>query len=727
MAGKLTDFYDDLIFDKERKDNRLYYAKQGDTDSRGFFVSVHSSGEPLDITSYSMKIKIKKPDGLNVWIDAIRTPGLNKFQIDLTNQALAVPGVARCELELKGLSGQIIKSQDFGLRIDKSNEDGILSENELGDIDRIVDFTKNNLARLELLDIETLENIQQQEDMRLLAETDRSSSEAIRKSEEVTRVANENDRNFGESQRATSETQRISNENDRNYSENIRVIDEGIRKTNETTRQSNESGRVAAETSRANTFANYESRVAGVEAELSAHKLEYVALNAGNRLNSLEEAKVKKYGVRRVLGATTAELERLGDAKGLIALADINLTKHNVVRNDFDSIYPWSNMRKCIIKNDGRVVYQGEAGYSTTVGDYMIEIPSFYLKHTNNGTNLEYWVSEHPLAGYEKIDRFHIARFKTSEVGTVHVSRPKTFPKVSMNRGQFRAKALEKGKGWQLEDLKANYVINVLFKIEFAHLNSQLILGNGVTSVRYTDDDLVQIAEDTTNRVVLLSANANGYNLGEAISIGTTRGNMSGGEYRTITAMNDLLNGTKEIIFDGDPVNVLINYKIYQAGQVSGKTIDLLSNSGSAIGANNRSSISYRGIEDPFGNVWEWIDGALVSDHQGYVCVTPENYGDIVTEHYKPLSYKNSSVDGYAGEMGYDSNYPFAEFTTGITGGSTTKYCDYYYQNVGLCAPIVGGFFNYGVNAGLRHWALNNSPANANISFGARLLRFYRS
>ena len=37
-------------------------------------------------------------------------------------------------------------------------------------------------------------------------------------------------------------------------------------------------------------------------------------------------------------------------------------------------------------------------------------------------------------------------------------------------------------------------------------------------------------------------------------------------------------------------------------------------------------------------------------------------------------------------------------------------------------SPIVGGNFNNGVNAGLRYWNLNNSPANANIYIGARLI-----
>ena len=457
--------------------------------------------------------------------------------------------------------------------------------------------------------------------------------------------------------------------------------------------------------------------------DLNAHKEDYTQLNIGNRLTNLEEVNMKKYGVRRVLGATTPVLERLGDAVGKVANADTDLTKHNVVQNDFDKIYPWSHMRKCIVDSTGRITYEGEAGYSTAIGDWMIEIPEFYWKRTNDGVILEEWVSPYPVGGYIKSEKFYIARFKTSEQDNAHVSKPNSFPKVVLGRAGFRTKAMEKGAGWQLEDLLGNYILNLLYRVEFAHLNSQLILGNGVTSTRYTEDDISQLAETSVNRVVLLNANANNYNIGETISLGTSRGNFAGFQYRVITAINIVDATTKEIVFDGDPINTLTTYKVYQIGQKSGKTLHLLSSSGTAIGANNRSSITYRGIEDIFGNVWEWIDGALINNHRGYVCLDPAKYADTLTANYQPLSYENAKSDSYAGELGFDSNYPFAEFTVDVTGGSTTKYCDYSYLSPGLRAPCVGGTFILGVSAGLRSWYLSDSPGLASVSVGSRLLR----
>jgi hypothetical protein len=147
-----------------------------------------------------------------------------------------------------------------------------------------------------------------------------------------------------------------------------------------------------------------------------------------------------------------------------------------------------------------------------------------------------------------------------------------------------------------------------------------------------------------------------------------------------------------------------------------------LAASGSAIGASSRASVSYRGIEDIFGNVWEWVDGALINDNLGHVCLDPSKYGDAITSDFIPLGYTNHNANGYPGEMGYDEQFPHAQWPINVTGGTTTKYCDYYYQNTGLRAPAVGGLFSYGSIAGLFSWVLSFSPSYADVYFGARLL-----
>ena len=92
----------------------------------------------------------------------------------------------------------------------------------------------------------------------------------------------------------------------------------------------------------------------------------YTKQEVDDKFNELGHT-IKRYGVRRKLGATTAELERIGNAIGLVANADTNLERYNVVINDFDTIYPWSHMKKCIITDTGKVIYvTGTTSFTTT-------------------------------------------------------------------------------------------------------------------------------------------------------------------------------------------------------------------------------------------------------------------------------------------------------------------------------------------------------------------------
>jgi len=187
-----------------------------------------------------------------------------------------------------------------------------------------------------------------------------------------------------------------------------------------------------------------------VNTNLVAHQADIVTDVEGidARVSILETISAKTYGVRRVLDATSSTLQRLGDAVGLVANADNSNVAHNAVVNDFDSIYPWSHMRPCIITDNGKIYYEGEPGYSTAIGDWMIEVPEFHIKHTRDGVNEDIYVSGPQMPGYIKTDKFYVARFKTTELADAsHASRPETFPKVVIGRTDFRTNAQAKGTG----------------------------------------------------------------------------------------------------------------------------------------------------------------------------------------------------------------------------------------------------------------------------------------
>ena len=138
------------------------------------------------------------------------------------------------------------------------------------------------------------------------------------------------------------------------------------------------------------------------------------------------------------------------------------------------------------------------------------------------------------------------------------------------------------------------------------------------------------------------------------------------------------------------------------------------------------NSHAHIGIENPFGSVWQFVDGVNITDNQAWVAKNPSDYAsNVFASPYEKLSYVNLNTNGYGPvSMGYDANLPFAEFATSVTGGSTSKhYCDYYYQASGNRIARFGGYWGYGLDAGLSCWYLDTGSSNTNIYIGGRLVR----
>ena len=121
---------------------------------------------------------------------------------------------------------------------------------------------------------------------------------------------------------------------------------------------------------------------------------------------------------------------------------------------------------------------------------------------------------------------------------------------------------------------------------------------------------------------------------------------------RVITAINALDASNSEIVFDGAAVNIAIGNIIAMVAQKTGQTANLQKPSGKLSGISGRTSFKWRGIEDPFGNLYEWVDGVLISDNKGYICNKPSLFASTLTADYKPLSYINANANGYPFEMG---------------------------------------------------------------------------
>ena len=452
-----------------------------------------------------------------------------------------------------------------------------------------------------------------------------------------------------------------------------------------------------------------------------------------NRIADLESRSIKTYGARRTLNATSPLLERIFDAAGKVANVP---TDDGAAVNDFDNIFPWSHIRECKRDATGRIHYKGDPGYDLLTNvDWLIEIPKFYIRMQRTATTFDRVISEIKRAGFwvpsvfkradgTECDKIYVGRFKTGIVDGVDVSRPGIFPENFRDLASFRTGARAKGAGWQLIDISyKTEVLDMLYIIESATLNSQVYLGNGITTVRYVATDVARIAESAVNRIVVTNAMAGNYNVGENICIGTALGSENIARDRTILSKTALPDGVNtEIVFDGAPVNIAVGNVLWQGAQKTGQTVNLQKPNGKLSGVSGRTSNKYRSMEDIFGNVNEWVDGVLINERIAQICRDPAKYASTLTADYKPVGYTNLATDGYPLEMGFDSNFPEAIFPTTAGGGTTTGLCNYYSQNTGLRGAFFGGGANGGSFAGVFFWHLYYAPTLAGWSIGSRLL-----
>lgn len=159
------------------------------------------------------------------------------------------------------------------------------------------------------------------------------------------------------------------------------------------------------------------------------------------------------------------------------------------------------------------------------------------------------------------------------------------------------------------------------------------------------------------------------------------------------------------------------------SGSVSntGGTDSMTYHTGRAAGTDGSTQIQYRNIEDPWGNVFEWIDGVNFSAGAVYVCTDPAKYADDTETDYTNVGTK-AQTRGYIQDIGLSTNAPWAFYPT-TTGGSETTYIpDCAYYNSGWRVLLVGGSYYDGSAAGLFYFHASSTSSNAGANVGARLL-----
>lgn len=376
-----------------------------------------------------------------------------------------------------------------------------------------------------------------------------------------------------------------------------------------------------------------------------------------------------------------------------------------------------SKMRRCLLDRDGGVkeYLDNELSWGGSYLDYavMTEIPEHWYKLYFNGTKFRMMLSEIPLPGYKHVDKFYISTYEArmyrtdnllcSAAGASKLSDPNSInfrggdntaewddtyrsllgcPVTNLTRDQFRQAARKRGSGWEMYTYGAHKTLFWLFAVEYATLNSQKPFNAQKDANGFAQGGLGPGPTQMTDWTNFNNANP-------LIPCGYT---------------NEFGNGSGE--------------KAYVVKNASGGTHATL--------MVNR----YRGIENPFGHIWKYTDGANIQ------VTTGDNGLSILWTTADPSNFSDSSYVGYdkKGNIcrvnGYAKNTLLVEdgdiIATEIGGSSSTYWCDYYYTNTStnsLRLVAVGGGSD-GADAGFIRVNTSETPSGAYKHFGSRLCFF---
>lgn len=153
----------------------------------------------------------------------------------------------------------------------------------------------------------------------------------------------------------------------------------------------------------------------------------------------------------------------------------------------------------------------------------------------------------------------------------------------------------------------------------------------------------------------------------------------------------------------------------------SGGTDSMTYHTGRVFGSDGKTAVQYRHIENPWGNINEWIDGVNFVNDATYICTDISKYADDTVANYTNIG-NMVQHNGYISAIGYNPTSSWGFSPTSTTGGSETTYIpDFVKANTGLNILCVGGSWTDFSAAGLFCWITYGSTLS-NQDIGARLL-----
>ena len=365
---------------------------------------------------------------------------------------------------------------------------------------------------------------------------------------------------------------------------------------------------------------------------------------------------------------------------------------------------PWESMKRCVLNADGSVNYYLSPTDSTkkadgttanldgSDGNVMVEIPKFYFKHSLTGNVNSWKIRTTPFAEYalhpafvkagvevpyryigaydacylDATDGVYKSGLNLDDMtGNLDLANDKlasvsgVYPLVGITRAGSRSLAANNGTGWHQLDFALWSAIQMLYLVEYGTFSTQSKLGAGNTSGSY------------------LASSANQNNSPNTIA----------------GASNSWGNAST----DGSQPS---------AGAKPGTAY-----------------MSYRGIENWYGNCWSWIDGINVNIAiVGTVYVTNDyrNFADDTATGHTLITSSLPTTSGFIRNILNTGAYFLSSTNSGAS--STTFITDQHFSSASATRVFRGkGSAVSGLNAGGFIFDTSASSINLTRFITARL------
>ena len=418
--------------------------------------------------------------------------------------------------------------------------------------------------------------------------------------------------------------------------------------------------------------------------------------------------------------------------------------------NPFDNIYPWSGIKLCNISIDlyrnlvaGDSItkcvtaWEGDANFSYNDANGVWRYrPEFWGKSWEDDTYRYFDVADNKV--YDSsyvyypeaiVGRWH-GRNETLTIGGAE--KTCLVPSVGMPAKRIAMSTLHtyaKNYGATIDSIFSIDADVLLCIVEFATMNTQKAIGNGVMSMYHQSSDL--IAEDATNSnvVKVLASAASAFCIPGAIfDIGTSAGGVQVGSYHVVSVQPNIGDAQYLDVTLNEAVTVTAANYWSVHGIINVADEEIGSKSG-YIGTNGKCNSYYRGLV-LFGNMFLYTLGAYENCKDQHIWIAnsdeeADNYDALNTSVHYDTGLVLPGTSGYTKKLGMLSRSGLLSipvFCTEIGGDSNNPTGDYFYNGVRTYNTVLfrGGGAGYGSYAGAFYGDWGNAASSSHWSSAAR-------